>query len=34
MEVNESKVIFNFIGKNNIFAEYKILGNIHNFKKT
>ena len=25
MEVNESKIIFNFLGKNNIFAEYKIL---------
>ena len=34
MEVNESKVIFNFLGKNNIFAEYKILGNNHDFNKT
>ena len=34
MEVNESKVMFNFLGKNNIFAEYKILGNNHDFNKT
>ena len=33
MEGNESKLIFNFIGKNNIFAEYKILGTNHNFNK-
>ena len=34
MEANKSKLLFNFIGKNNIFAEYKIFGNIHNFNKT
>lgn len=34
MEDNQSQLIFNFIGKNSIFKEYKVLGNIYNFDAT
>jgi len=31
MEADNSQLILNFIGKNNIFAEFKVFGNIYNF---
>ena len=35
MEVTiQPKIIFQFIGKNNIFAQYKIFGEKHDFNET
>ena len=33
MEADNSQLIINFIGKNSIFSEFKVFGNIYNFTK-
>ena len=33
MEADNSQLILNFIGKKNIFSEFKVFGNVYNFEK-